>query len=74
MTSRFFRVPVEQIGYVRAILEGYDGVAQLVAPDPRRGEIEWRIADGQEAEADRVFQRLRREVDLQPIDPPGDWA
>jgi hypothetical protein len=64
---------VEEIGYVRAILEGYDGVAQLHCPDPRRGEIEWRVAEGQEQEADRIFRGLKREIDLQEIPRPAGW-
>lgn len=73
MSSRFFRVPVEEIGYLRAIVEGYDGVAALVAPDPRRGEVEWLVGEGMEFEADEIAQRLRDKIDLQPIAPPLDW-
>jgi hypothetical protein len=73
LTSRFFRVPVSQIGYVRAIIEGYDGVAQVFAPDWNRGEIEWRIAAGQEHEADAIAARLAKEADLQDIERPAGW-
>ena len=73
MASRFFRVPLEQIGYVRAILEGYDGVAQVVAPDPNRGEIELRIGDGLEEEVDAIARRLYQEADLIEIQRPEDW-
>jgi hypothetical protein len=73
VTSRFFRVPVSQIGYVRAIVEGYDGVAQIFAPDWNRGEIEWRIPAGQEREAEAIALRLAKEADLQDIERPDDW-
>jgi hypothetical protein len=71
--SRFFRVPLEQIGYVRAIVEGYDGVAIVRAPDPKRGEIEWLIGAGLEAEADALISRLTREAGIIEIARPADW-
>jgi hypothetical protein len=73
VSSRFFRVPLEQIGYVRAIFEGYDGVAQLVAPDANRGEIELRIGAGLEDEVDAIARRLYEEAGLIEIARPEDW-
>ncbi len=73
MASRFFRVNPPEIGYVRAIVEAYDGVAIVRAPDPRRGEIEWLIGDGLEAEADALVKRLTREAGLIEIARPADW-
>jgi hypothetical protein len=72
VTRRWFRVPLEQIAYVRAIVEGYDGVAVVTAPDPRRGEIEVAIAPGQEAEAERIIARLVAEASLIEIPTPED--
>ena len=72
-TSRFFRVALEQIGYVRAIVEGYDGLAIVRAPDPKRGEIEWLIGEGLEAEADTVVRRLENEAGIIEIQRPVDW-
>lgn len=72
-TSRFFRVSLPQIGYVRAIVEAYDGVAIVRAPDPKRGEIEWIIGEGLEGEADELVTRLVREAGLIEIARPDDW-
>ena len=72
-SSRFFRVPLGEIGYVRAIVEGYDGLAMVRAPDPKRGEIEWLIGDGMQAEAEALIVRLEREVGLIEIARPADW-
>lgn len=72
-SSRFFRVPLGEIGYVRAIVEGYDGLAIVRAPDPKRGEIEWLIGDGMQAEADALIARLSREAGLIEIARPADW-
>ena len=73
MASRWFRVPLGEIAYVRAIVEAYDGVALVRAPDPRRGEIEWLIGDGLEAEADALAERLAAEAGLIAIARPDDW-
>jgi hypothetical protein len=72
-SSRWFRVPLEQIGYVRAIVEAYDGVALVHAPDPRRGEIEWLIGEGLEDEAAALARRLAAEAGLIEIERPADW-
>lgn len=73
MPSRWFRVPLGEIAYVRAIVEAYDGVALVRAPDPRRGEIEWMIGDGLEAEADALAERLAVDAGLIAIPRPVDW-
>lgn len=72
-SSRYFRVPLGQIGYVRAIVEGYDGLAIVRAPDPKRGEIEWIVGDGLEDEADALIARLGREAGIIEIPRPADW-
>ena len=74
MPSRFYRVPLEQIAYVRAIVEGYDGVAIIYSPDARRGEIEWIIGEGLEDEARLIAQKLVREAGLVEIGRPPDWS
>ena len=71
--SRFFRVPLGEIGYVRAIVEGYDGLAVVRAPDPKRGEIEWLIGEGLEDEADMLVRKLEIEAGLIEIQRPTDW-
>ncbi len=73
MPSRFYRVPLEQIAYVRAIVEAYDGVALIFSPAARRGEIEWQIGEGLEDEASTIARRLMREAGLIEIARPGDW-
>ncbi len=72
-SRRWFRVPVEQIGYVRAVLEGYDGLATVECPDTNRGEIAWVIGAGLDDEAQEVYLRLVSEVRLVEIPAPPDW-
>jgi hypothetical protein len=71
--SRFYRVSLEEIAYVRAVVEGYDGVAVVRGRDPRRGEIEWIIGEGLEDEALAIAGRLQREAGLIEIPRPTDW-
>lgn len=73
MPSRFYRVPLDQIAYVRAVVEGYDGVAALRARDPARGEVEWMIGEGLEEEAQAIARRLADEAGLIEIPRPPDW-
>jgi hypothetical protein len=71
--SRYYRVPVAEIAYVRAVVEGYDGVAVVRALDPNRGELEWLIGEGLEDEAQAIAERLAGEVGLLEIPQPADW-
>jgi hypothetical protein len=71
--SRFFRVPLEQIGYVRAIVEAYEGLAYLRSNDARRGEVELLIpTPGTEVE--NLIERLGRETGWVEIPRPADWG
>ena len=74
MPSRYFRVPLDQIGYVRMIVEGYDGVAAVRSLSGDRGEIEWLVGEGMEAEAEALSRRLQAEAGLVPIERPADWT
>lgn len=73
MASRFFRVPLQEIGYVRMIVESYDGLAAVRSLGAARGEIEWLLGEGMEAEGDALAARLAAEVGLLPIARPDDW-
>lgn len=73
MASRYFRVPLAEIGYVRMIVESYDGLATVRSPSSDRGEIEWLLGEGLEAEADELAVRLLEECGLVPIPRPPDW-
>lgn len=66
-TLRRFRVPLEQIAYVRMIVEAYDGLALVHSPAADLGIIEWWIAPGREEEADRLARALVREAHLVPL-------
>ncbi len=70
----YFRLPVEHIAYVVAVVEAYEGVAMVTSPTPDRGEIAWEVPRSQLAEARRLAADLAREVLLIEIPRPADWA
>jgi len=74
MPSRYFRVPLHEIGYVRMIVEAYDGLAFVRSLSASRGEIEWIVGEGMEGEADQVAEKLAKEAGLIAIDRPSDWV
>jgi len=67
---RRFRVPLEEIAYVRMIVEGYDGLAVVTSPGAGHETMDWWLAPGREAEADRLALALEAEKSLTPIRPP----
>ena len=70
--SRFFRIPLEQIGFVRAIVEGYEGLAQIFSSDADRGEIEIVIPESMAEEAEHMVGRLRGQGCVE-IARPANW-
>jgi len=73
LPSRYFRVPLSEIAYVRMIVEAFDGLAVVRSLSSSRGEIEWIIGEGMEAEAEEVAQRLAQLTGMCPIERPADW-
>ena len=61
--TRRFRVPVEQIGYVRMIVEAYEGLA-VMSSDAGSTIVEWWVAPGREAEADALAAALAKETGM----------
>lgn len=70
--SRFFRIPLEQIGFVRAIVEGYEGLAQICSNDADRGEIEIVIPASMADEGELMVRRLCAHGCVE-IDRPANW-
>ncbi|MFH0901355.1 MAG: DUF4911 domain-containing protein [Pseudomonadota bacterium] len=67
-TVRRFRVPLDAIGYVRMIVEAYEGLAVVVSPAAGKSVVEWWIAPGRETEAAQLADALTTEVRLSCID------
>ena len=69
---RYYRVDRRQIGYLRFVLEGYEGIAQMRSL-PGRSEVEWLIPSGFATAACQLAESLRDEIGLTPIAKPSDW-
>lgn len=61
-----FRVPREHIGYVRFLLEAYEGIAQI-SSQPGQAEVQWTIPAGQREAAAALARALRDEIGLERI-------
>ena len=72
--SRFFRVPLEQIGFVRAIVEAHEGLCVVRSQEADRGEIELLIPASCADEADAVVRRLAARTGSVEIPRPADWT
>ncbi len=68
----YFRVPLEQIAYVRFIVESYEGLAQVTSL-PGRCEMEWIVPASLAPVAESLAGSLALEAQLVRIEPPGDW-
>lgn len=68
----YFRLPIEQIAYVRFIVESYENLAQVTSI-PGRGEMEWVIPSGLIDTAHELAQALSEETGMVVIHRPADW-
>lgn len=61
-----FRLPKREIGYVKFVVEGYDGLAQLVS-QPGRGEMVWLVPCEREQEALELADALAEKLELRLV-------
>jgi hypothetical protein len=71
--SLFFRVPLDEIGYVRAVVEAHEGLAAVRSAGANRGEIEWLVPEPLIDDARALAAALTGETGLQEIPRPADW-
>lgn len=71
--SLFFRVPLAEIGYVRAVVEAHEGLAYVRSAAANRGEIEWLVPEALVEDARALAAALAVETGLQEIPRPADW-
>lgn len=68
-----YRLPPEEIAYVRFVLESYDGIGWIRTLDPRVGLVEISYPACQAADADRLLKAIADETGMSPVDFPGDY-
>jgi hypothetical protein len=69
---RYFRLPLDQIAYVRFVVESYEGLAQVTSL-PGRAEMEWVVPVPLTPVAESLARALALEAGLVPIERPEDW-
>lgn len=62
--KRQFRIPRQEIGYLRFLVEGYDGLLFMRTLDGRTGLVEMAWPAGREAEAVPLLAALADEIGL----------
>ncbi|ABA89691.1 hypothetical protein Pcar_2452 [Syntrophotalea carbinolica DSM 2380] len=70
----YFIVSRKDIGYMRFILESYDGLLFMRTIDAAKGLIEVGFHPSRRQDALALLQSLTVEVGLEPADPPADLA
>lgn len=71
--SLFFRIPLAEIGYVRAVVDSHEGLAVVRSAAPRRGEIEWLVPEPRLEDARELAAALALETGMVEIERPEDW-
>ena len=64
------RIPPDEIGYISAVVESYEGIGIVRTRDPEFGIIEfWVIPEFREA-FDALLADLRNEIEIEILDIP----
>jgi len=72
---RCYHVPRAEIGYLRFIVESYDGLLFLRTLDAGEGLLEFRWSPARTADAEDLLRALAAETGLTPapFPPPGRY-
>ena len=65
-----YRVDRREIGFIKFILEAYDGLATVKTLEPQTGLIEFQIAPGCEPDVEMVLEDLKRNIMMSKVDFP----
>jgi hypothetical protein len=66
---RYFLIRPQDIAYLKFILEAYDGVGILRTLDSKAAVVEIMVAPDYSRVLDDILADLRRETDIEEIDP-----
>jgi hypothetical protein len=69
-SKRYFQLPRAEIGYLRFILESYDGLAFARTLDSGSGLIEIACSPSRMADVDGLLRALAEEVGLREVRTP----
>ena len=72
--KRYYQLPRQEIGYLRFILEGYDGLAFARTLDSHKGLVEIAWPGNQGKDAERLMKELALEIGMTEVLPPEEIA
>lgn len=67
--KKYYRVDRKEIGFLKFILEAYDGIAVLRTMDSQLGIVLIQIAPGCEKDVEMVLDDLKRDIMIEPAEP-----
>ena len=70
-TKRYYQLPRDAIGYLRFILESYDGLAFARTLDSRSGLVEIACSPSRQEDVDDLLAALAEEVGLRQVATPA---
>jgi hypothetical protein len=70
LAKRYFRLPRREIGYLRFILESYDGLAFVRTLDPQEALVEIAFPDSRRQDAGSLLSALIEELAMIETAPP----
>ena len=65
--KHLLRIDRREIGYLRFILEGYDGLAVLTTMDPRAGLVALHVPPGCESVVNMILKDLAKEMMIERV-------
>jgi hypothetical protein len=73
-TLRYLMIDRARIGFLRFILEAYEGIASVSTVDASLGLVRLNIAPGCEADVERILGAERERLRFREVDPvsPGN--
>jgi len=60
--QKYYRIDRREIGFLKFIIEAYDGTALLRTVDPSSGMVALHISPGCEAVVDMILSDLKQEI------------
>jgi hypothetical protein len=69
-TKRYFQLPRGEIGYLRFILESYDGLAFARTLDNQQALVEIAYSSSRVRDVEPLFTALAEESGLKEVPPP----
>ncbi|MBW1890553.1 MAG: DUF4911 domain-containing protein [Deltaproteobacteria bacterium] len=64
--KKYLRVDRREIGFMKFIFEGYDGIANMTTIDSERGVISINIPDGCDEYVNVLIKELKRDIFIEP--------